>query len=181
MNQISLTMSLKTIGLTPGPLVCTLFALSLYVLKSTLLVFLRLPFWHQLESIPKVVNSFQYFRAQIEVWNLPSKFQNQFYSFLHYGLICRPQRLQPLLLVLYYDPPSSNGWHPETFWLWWQGSRSRRFCSMHWQKRAHYLQIVVPRYWRTLSQVSPYSPYRDPYCNCWRVNHLIPDCWRVVQ
>ena len=67
-------MSLKNLGLTLGPLVRTLFALSLYVLKSLLLVyrglkylhqydlnlllvFLCLTFSHQQESIPNMVDS----------------------------------------------------------------------------------------------------------------------------
>ena len=97
------------LGLNRGPLVHIISVLFLYVLDIPLLVFLRLIFLHQQESNPKVVDSFQYFCARIEVWNFPSKFQNQFYSFLYYSLICRPQRLQPLLFVLKYDPPCSHG------------------------------------------------------------------------
>ena len=120
-------------GLTPGTLVCTLFALLLYVLKSLLLVFWGLtpgPLVHTIfrgfplhseDSVAGVFasgiftpigvesNSFQYFCAQIEVWYLPSKFQIQFYIFLRYSLILRPRRLQPLRFVLQYDPSRSNG------------------------------------------------------------------------
>ena len=63
-------------GLSPGLMVRTIFALLLYVLKSPLLVFLRLNILHQKESSPKVVNYFQYFCAQIEVCNVPSKYHN---------------------------------------------------------------------------------------------------------
>ena len=80
-------MGLTNLGLNLGPLVPTLFVLFLYVLKSPLLVFLNLIFSHQKESNPKVVDSFQYFRAHFEVWNFCSKFQNQFYGFPLYPLI----------------------------------------------------------------------------------------------
>ena len=46
-NQIRLTMSLTNLGLTPDPLVRTLLALFLCVLKSPLLVFWGLVFSHQ--------------------------------------------------------------------------------------------------------------------------------------
>ena len=76
--------------LTLYPLVHTLFAFFPFVLNSPLLVFWDLKFSHLHESIPNVVNPFHYFCAQIEVWYFPSKFQNRFYSFIHYSLILRP-------------------------------------------------------------------------------------------
>ena len=57
-NQICLMMSLTNLGMTPDPLVCTLFALFLCVLAILLVV---LVFWglafgsHQQESSPKVI------------------------------------------------------------------------------------------------------------------------------
>ena len=75
-------MSLTNLGLNTGPLVSAIFVLILYVLKSPLLVFLPLTFLHQQELNPKMVNSFQYFHARFEVWNLRSKFQNRFIFFL---------------------------------------------------------------------------------------------------
>ena len=95
--------------LTLYPLVHTLFDLFLYMLNSPLLVFWDLKFSHLHESIPNVVNPFHYFCAQIEVWYFPSKFQNRFYSFIHYSLILRPHSLQSLRFVLQHDPPRSNG------------------------------------------------------------------------
>ena len=82
MNQILSMMSLTNLGLTPSPLVCTLSALFICVMKSLLLVFWGLTFPHQWESSPllvffhlaflyqkesspKVVNSLQSFNAQI--------------------------------------------------------------------------------------------------------------------
>ena len=61
-------MSLKSLGLNRGLLVRSLVIFFLYLLKSPLLVFLRLTFLHQQESDPKVVDSFQYFRACFEVF-----------------------------------------------------------------------------------------------------------------
>ena len=84
---------LTNLCLTPGPLISNIFAVLLYVLESPLLVFWGLTlrsgtyffviflyviksmfmvFWgltfsHQQESSAKVVKSFQYLRAQIEV------------------------------------------------------------------------------------------------------------------
>ena len=70
-------------GLNQGPLVLSLFVIFIYVPESKLLVFLRIAFSHQQELNPKVVDSFQYFCAQIEVWDFPPKFKNQFYNFIH--------------------------------------------------------------------------------------------------
>ena len=68
-------------GITPDPLVHTIFVIFLFVLKSLLPVFFSLISSHQKELIPKVVKSFQYFCAQIEILVIPSKFQNQLYIF----------------------------------------------------------------------------------------------------
>ena len=75
------------------PMVHTLFAVFFYLLKIALLVFLRLDFLHKHELSLKVVGFFQYFRAKIELCFFSSKFQNQFYSFICYGLIFRPRCL----------------------------------------------------------------------------------------
>ena len=74
------------LALNRGPLVCTIFVIFLYMLKSLLLVFLPLIFLHQQELNPKTLDSFQYFWTRFEVWNFCSKFQNQFYSFSFYIL-----------------------------------------------------------------------------------------------
>ena len=91
-------MSMTNLGLNQGPLVRSLFVIFISVLNRPSLLFLRMTFLHQRELNQKVVNSFQYFCAQIEVWNFAIKFHNQFYSFLHYSLIFRPQRIQTLPL-----------------------------------------------------------------------------------
>ena len=80
-NQNCLTLSLKKLGLNWGLLVRILFVLFIYALKIPLLLFLHLKFSQQQELNIKVVDSFQYLCSRIEVWNLPSKFQNQFIGF----------------------------------------------------------------------------------------------------
>ena len=99
-------MILENLGLNRSPLVRTLFVVFIYMLKSPLVVFLCLTFFHQQESNPKVVDLFQYFCTRFEVRNFRSKFQNRFYSFRFYSL---PLRLQPLFLVLQHDQMRSHG------------------------------------------------------------------------
>ena len=86
-------MSLANLGLNWGPLVHNIFVIFLYVLKSPLLVLLRLTFSHQHKSNPKVVDLLQYCCARFEVYNFHFKFKNQYYSFPFCGLTLH---LQPL-------------------------------------------------------------------------------------
>ena len=74
-------MSLSNLGLTPDPLVHSIFApfLCVFMIALLVLVFWGLTIPHQHESSPKVVDSLHYFGAQIP--NFPSKFQNQFYIY----------------------------------------------------------------------------------------------------
>ena len=94
------------IVLNPGPLVCTIFVIFLYVLKSTLLVFLCLTLLHLQEFNLKVVNLFKYFCARFEVLNFYSKLQYQFYIVLLYSL---PLCLKALLFSLKYAHVRSCG------------------------------------------------------------------------
>ena len=65
-NHNHLTTSLANLGLNWGPLVRTLFV---YLLKSPLLLFLRLIFLHQQESNPKVVDLIQFFALVLKFGN----------------------------------------------------------------------------------------------------------------
>ena len=104
-------MSLMNLGLTPDPLIHTLFALFIFVFTTTLLVlgfwdlvflhpqevsitviFLRLMCLYQHESSPKVVDSSKCFGAQIPYFI--SKFETQFYFFSRIQTL--PHSLQPL-------------------------------------------------------------------------------------
>ena len=73
-NHILWMTSLKNLGLTPDPLVHTLFALFLCVLARPLvvLVFWGLTFLHQQESIPKVIfflPKIHTDRSQVQRWS----------------------------------------------------------------------------------------------------------------
>ena len=104
-------MSLKNFGLTPDPLVRTIFALFIFILtilmvvlvfwylkflhqqeSSSMVIFLHLTFLYQQESITKVVDSLKCFGAQIPYFL--SKFETQFYSYSHSQTV--PRLLQPL-------------------------------------------------------------------------------------
>ena len=52
------------LGLTTGPLVSNIFALFLYMLKSMLMLFLRLIFFHHQELIPLLVFLYLIFSHQ---------------------------------------------------------------------------------------------------------------------
>ena len=171
-------MSLTNLGLTPSPLVHTIFrGFPLHSEDSVAGVFASGIF----TPIGVESNSFQYFCAQIEVWYLPSKFQIQFYIFLRYSLILRPRRLQPLRFVLQYDPSRSNGWHLATFWLWLWASRYQRLYSVHQQYRTHESLNVVPWNLQDLVRGSPHSAHIDLCWNCQRVYHWILEWERVAR
>ena len=103
-------MSHSNLGVTPDPLIRTLFARFISILVSPLLllvfwgltfshqyksslrgVFLRLTLLYQWGFSPRVFDSLHYFGAQIP--NFTSQFQNHFYN---YSLTLRSQCLQPL-------------------------------------------------------------------------------------
>ena len=97
-NQICSMISLKNLGLTPNPLVSTLFELFLCVFtillvvllfggpqffhkqkSSSQVIFMGLNFSYQQNLSPKVVNSLKCFGVKIT--SFLSKFETQFYSY----------------------------------------------------------------------------------------------------
>ena len=78
MNQNRSTMSLTNLGLNPDYTVRILFVIFLYVPNISLLVLLRLMFFHQHKSNSKVVDYFQHFCVQFKFGIFYSNFNISF-------------------------------------------------------------------------------------------------------